>query len=97
MEAAANDKRRTSSIRLLSLSKTQNSIELARAYPDVTDYSKGGPFHAARAIINDDGSATFQVCNEIRNSFTLIDCKYLVSYVKRMSKQNSHTDQNQVG
>ena len=57
----------------LSITRPSNYLLVSRVLPYVCDVSKGGPCHAARVIILDNGKATFQVFHKTRWTTCLLD------------------------
>ena len=56
----------------LAIRRVANCLVVTRAFPDIEDVAKGGPFFAARVVIEIDGKATFQVLSEPKWSTCLI-------------------------
>lgn len=58
--------------RKVVLENGESFLELKRKFPDITDLSKGGPSHSARAIVMNDGNAVFQVFLKPKWNFKLM-------------------------
>ena len=43
-------------------------LELKRRFADIVDVKNGGPLHSARAVIDENGTATFQVLHKFHSS-----------------------------
>ncbi len=56
----------------LAIRRVANCLEVTRAFPDIEDVVKGGPFFAARVVIKIEGKAIFQVFSEPKWSKCLI-------------------------
>ena len=62
----------------LAIRSVADCLEVTRCFPDIEDVAKGGPYYAARVVIEMSGKTTFQVSNEPKWSSCLIDSGGLV-------------------
>ncbi len=55
------------------LTKVTSCLELHREVPDIQEVYRGGPLFSARAVILQDGTATFQVLHKTHCLLKLAD------------------------